>query len=191
MSRTAGVLRLTPEHALSGLSVCEEISMTMQITGTTAQPRRLWRSTGAVLLGILAGAVLSVGTDQVLHVLEIYPPWGQAMREPGLNLLALAYRCVYDTLGFYLIARLAPRNPARHVWVGAAIGLVLSAAGVLAALEADLGPLWYPVALALSTLPSAWVAVALHRKRKEVGAKAPADLAHAGRRFQVRAQFRI
>jgi hypothetical protein len=139
--------------------------MIVQVTSTTdTEPRRLWRSTGAVLLGIMAGAALSLGTDQVLHVLQVYPPWGQPMYEPGLNLLALAYRCVYDALGFYVIARLAPRNPARHVRVGAAIGLVLSAAGVLAALTADLGPLWYPIALALSTMPCAWLAVALYRK---------------------------
>jgi hypothetical protein len=138
--------------------------MSIQMTMTTTQPRSLWRSTAAVLVGILAGAVLSLGTDQVLHVLEVYPPWGQPMYEPRLNLLALSYRCVYDGVGFYVIARLAPRNPMRHVWVGAAIGFVLCTAGMVAALSANLGPVWYPVALAFSTLLCAWVAGALYRK---------------------------
>ncbi len=115
-------------------------------------------------MGILVGAALSLGTDQVLHVLKVYPPWGQAMHEPGLNLLALSYRCVFNVVGFYVIAQLAPRNPMRHVWVGATIGLILSAVGVVAALKVDLGPLWYPIALALTMLPCAWLAGHLHRK---------------------------
>jgi hypothetical protein len=144
--------------------------MSIQMTAAVAHPRRLWRSTAAVLLGILAGAALSLGTDQVLHVLKVYPPWGQPMYDPGLNLLALSYRCVYDVIGCYVIARFAPRNPMRHVWVGGAIGFVLSAAGVIAAMSADLGPVWYPVALALSTLPCAWLGGALHRKWHGEGA---------------------
>jgi hypothetical protein len=120
-------------------------------------PRHLGRSTLAVFLGFLVGAVLSLGTDQVLHVLKVYPPWGEPMYDPGLNLLALAYRCVFNVVGFYVIARLAPRNPMRHVWVGAAIGFVLTMAGAIAAMNANLGPLWYPVALAFSTVPCAWL----------------------------------
>ena len=35
---------------------------------------RFWRSTGAVLAGFVAIVALSLGTDQVLHVLKVYPP---------------------------------------------------------------------------------------------------------------------
>ena len=118
----------------------------------------MWRSVLAVFVGFLVGAALSLGTDQVLHVLHVYPPWDQPMRDPALNLLALGYRCVYNVVGFYLIAKLAPRNPMRHVWIGAAVGCVLSSGGVIAAMKVDLGPLWYPILLALSTLPCAWAA---------------------------------
>ena len=38
-----------------------------------------WRSTGAVAAGFAAIVVLSLGTDQVLHVLRVYPPWGEPM----------------------------------------------------------------------------------------------------------------
>jgi hypothetical protein len=139
--------------------------MTFSIAETNPQSRpQVWRSTGAVLFGILVGAALSLGTDQVLHVLKVYPPWGQAMHEPGLNLLALSYRCVFNVVGFYVIAQLAPRNPMHHVWVGATIGFILSTVGVVAALKVDLGPLWYPIALAITTLPCAWLAGHLHRK---------------------------
>jgi hypothetical protein len=78
------------------------------------QPRRRWRSTGAVLLPFFAVAALSLGTDQLLHSLKAYPPWGQPMYAPGLNLLALSYRIVYAVLGSFLAARLAPHDPMRH-----------------------------------------------------------------------------
>ena len=136
------------------------------MTTTMAPPRSLPRSTGAVLAGLLAVFVLSLGTDQVLHSFAVYPPWGQPMREPGLNLLALSYRIAYGVLGSHLAARLAPRAPMGHALILGAIGLVLSAAGAIAAIRVDLGPAWYPIALALTALPCAWLGGALHARRE-------------------------
>jgi hypothetical protein len=99
----------------------------------------------------------------VLHVLEVYPPWGRAMHDPGLNLLALAYRCVYAVVGSYVAATLAPRNPMRHALVLGVIGFALSLAGAIAAIRMDLGPGWYPIALAVTALPCAWLGGVLHR----------------------------
>ena len=56
------------------------------------------RSAGAVFLGLVAVFVLSLATDQALHSLDVYPPWGQPMYDTGLCLLALSYRIVYGTL---------------------------------------------------------------------------------------------
>jgi hypothetical protein len=125
-------------------------------------PRRLGRSIAAVFLGFLAVTVLSLGTDQVLHVLHFYPPWGQPMVDTTQNAVALAYRCVYGVIGSYITAWLAPRSPMRHVWTGAAIGFVLSGAGVIAATQMNLGPLWYPVALVISVLPTSWLGGTLY-----------------------------
>ena len=125
--------------------------------------RRLPQSVGAVFLGFVVVVLLSLGTDHVLHVLGVYPPWGEAMREPGLNLLALSYRCVYAILGSYLAARFAPRNSMRHALALGAIGFVLSIAGAMTAIAADLGPVWYPVALVLTAFPCAWLGGALQR----------------------------
>ena len=127
--------------------------------------RRLWRSVGAIFGGFVAVVVLSLGTDQVLHVLNVYPPWGQPMHEPGLNLLALTYRCVFGVLGSYIMALLAPHSPMRHALIGGAIGFVLSAAGAIASMPMNLGPAWYPILLALSALPTAWLGGVLHRAR--------------------------
>jgi len=93
----------------------------------------------------------------VLHVIRVYPPWGQPMYQPGLNLLALSYRVVYGVVGGYVIARFAPYSPMLHALSGGIAGFVVSAAGVIAATQVDLGPLWYPIALAISAVPCAWL----------------------------------
>jgi hypothetical protein len=133
-------------------------------SATTLGPLRPVRSLGAVLLGFAVVVLLSLGTDQVLHTLQVYPPWGEPMHDPALNLLALAYRCVYTVLGMYLTARLAPRSPLRHALVAGAIGTVMAAAGALATIPLDLGPAWYPIALTVTALPCAWLGATLHRR---------------------------
>lgn len=116
------------------------------------------RSVAALVIGFFSVAVLSLGTDQVLHVLQVYPPWGEPMWDWRLNLLALSYRIVYTILGGYLTARLAPRAPMRHVALLGIIGLVMSTAGAVVAIRmADLGPNWYPIALAATGFPCVWV----------------------------------
>jgi hypothetical protein len=138
--------------------------MTTEMTNTSTPPRRLWRSAAALLLGFFAVVVLSLVTDQVLHMLNVYPPWGQPMYDPGLNLLALSYRIVYAVLGSYIAARFAPRNPMRHALVLGFIGLVPAVGGAIVAINmADLGPNWYPIALVLTVLPCAWLGGVLYR----------------------------
>lgn len=124
----------------------------------------MWRSILAVFAGFLAVVVLSLGTDQLMHMLNVYPPWGEPMNDVSDNLLALAYRCVYGVIGSYITARLAPHSPMRHVWVGAAIGFVISSMGIIAATRMNLGPIWYPVLLTITTFPCAWIGGTLHRK---------------------------
>lgn len=111
------------------------------------------KSAAAVFLGFLAVVVLSLGTDEVLHVLHVYGPWNQPMNEPGLNLLALSYRIVYTVSGGYITARLAPRAPMKHVWILAIIGLIAGIGGVFAGMKMHMGPLWYPIAIAVTAVP--------------------------------------
>ena len=116
------------------------------------------RSIVAVLVGFFSVALLSLATDEVLHVLGVYPPWGEPMYQPGLNLLALSYRIVYAIVGGYITARLAPQAPMRLVMIVGIMGFVAGSAGAIAAITmADLGPNWYPIALALTAFPSVWL----------------------------------
>jgi hypothetical protein len=77
------------------------------------QERNVLRSIVAIVVGFLSVVVLSLGTDQLLHVLKVYPPWGDPMPQPALNALALSYRIVFTIFGSYLAARLAPRDDSR------------------------------------------------------------------------------
>jgi hypothetical protein len=115
-----------------------------------APPRRLGRSVLALAAGFVLVVVLSLAADEAFHLLHVYPPWGQPMPQPGLNLLALAYRSVFTFFGGYVTARLAPHSPMGHVLVGCGIGLVLGLVGVAAAMHGDLGPIWYPIAVAIT-----------------------------------------
>jgi hypothetical protein len=141
--------------------------ITTDVTRDKGSPQR-GKSIIAVVAGFLTVFVLSLGTDQVLHVLKVYPPWGQPMWDPGLNALALAYRLIYTILGGYVTARLAPRNPMYHVWILAWIGLVLGALGAVVSLtHPDIGPSWYPIALAILSFPSVLLGGYLSGRRRE------------------------
>jgi hypothetical protein len=129
------------------------------------RPAAPGKSAVAIVAGLLVVIVASLATDQLLHVVQVYPPWGEPMRDPGLNLLALAYRCIYAVLGGYVAARLAPRNAMWHALLLGIIGLALSTLGAIAAIPLDLGPAWYPIALAASSIPCSWLGGILHRRR--------------------------
>ncbi|MDB6095171.1 MAG: hypothetical protein JWM32_2733 [Verrucomicrobia bacterium] len=131
----------------------------------TVPGRNLLRSTGAVFLGIFVVFVLSLGTDQVLHVLKIYPPWNEAMWDNRLNALALSYRIVYGVVGGFVTAKCAPRNPLRHALIMGWIGFGLSVAGAIGGIVMKMGPAWYPIVLALTALPCAWAGGRLGSKR--------------------------
>ena len=119
----------------------------------------------AVVAGFLTVVVLSLATDQVLHALNVYPPWGEPMWSPWLNLLALTYRTAYTVLGGYLTAQLAPRAPMRLVGILGVIGTIAGTVGAIGAIAmADLGPNWYPIALAAAAFPSVWIGGRLHQR---------------------------
>ena len=128
--------------------------------------RRLGRSILAMLAAVVANAALSLGTDQVLHMLGVYPPWGLPMYATGLNALALSYRLVYGVLGGVIVARLAPYAPIRHAVILGIIGTVVAGFGAVVAVNHDLGPAWYPIALAVSSLPTGMLGAAWYERRR-------------------------
>ena len=143
--------------------------MTVEVTDKTAGLRLWLQSVVALLAGFAAVVVLSLATDTVFHMLGVYPAGREPMKEAGDNALALSYRLVFGALGSYIAARLAPTRPMRHALILGAIGTIVAVAGVAATWNLDLGPRWYPIALAVTALPCAWIGGALHRPRPSAG----------------------
>ena len=134
----------------------------------THPPHRVSRSIGAVLAGVLAVVLLSLGTDAVLHATGVYPGWDKRMAD-GLFVVATAYRIVYSIAGSFIAARLAPARPMLHALVVGVIGLAACLVGAVATWdrlgEGELGPKWYPLAIIAIALPCAWAGGRLHGMR--------------------------
>ena len=128
-------------------------------------PRRILRSIGAVVAGFFACALLSIGTDIVLHAAGVFPPWGQPMSD-ALFVLATVYRTIYTVAGGFITARLAPNRPMAHVWTLGIVGLLAAIAGALATWDKgpEFGPKWYPLALVVLAIPSVWLGGKLARR---------------------------
>ena len=130
----------------------------MAVMNEAHRPRRIGRSIGAVLAGLLAIIVLSIGTDLLLEAIRVFPRIGEPVAS-RLLLLATAYRAVYGVAGSYIAARLAPDRPMLHALALGVVGVALSAAGAFATWNGGpaFGPHWYPIALIAIAMPCAWV----------------------------------
>ncbi len=116
------------------------------------------RSILAVFAGFVVVVFLSIGTDMILHLAGTFPKLGQPMAN-SLFVWATIYRTIYDVVGSYVTARLAPARPMMHSLIGGAIGLVIATIGAVATWNRgpEFGPHWYPVSLIIGTLPTAWI----------------------------------
>ncbi len=121
-------------------------------------PRRIGRSILALLAGMVVAIGLTLAADFLFHRVGVFPALGQRASDSAF-LLATAYRIVFSVLGSYITARFAPSRPMRLALIGGAIGLVVSIAGAAATWnhQPPLGPHWYPLALVVTALPSAWL----------------------------------
>lgn len=138
--------------------------MTTQFAEVAALPSHpVLRSIGAVFAGFAAIAVLSTVADAVMHAVGIYPTDTTQVPSDLLLGVALAYRTAFGVLAGFIAAALAPNHPLRHALVLGGIGVAVSTAGAIAMW--NVGPHWYPIAVALICLPSALLGASLQRKR--------------------------
>jgi hypothetical protein len=115
------------------------------------------RSVFAVFAGLLTVVILSEGTDFVLRSFGVLPPLEAGMGAYTTAMLgaATAYRTLAGVVGGYVTASLAPARATRHALVLGGIGTVLSVIGLV--VMWGVGPAWYPIALAVLAMPSAWL----------------------------------
>jgi hypothetical protein len=98
--------------------------------------------------------VLVFVTDTTLQWIGILPETGARKFELRESLLALSYHLGYTILGGYTAARLAPRQPIAHALALGALGVAVSALGLVAIIVRDLAPTWYAWVLTLLSLPA-------------------------------------
>jgi hypothetical protein len=104
---------------------------------------------------------------------HVFPPLGASMTGyDGPLLLATIYRTLYGVLSSYIAARLAPYRPMLHAMVLGALGFAVSILGAVVTWNKGpaFGPHWYPVALVVLALPTAWLGGKL--RLAQVGARA-------------------
>jgi len=135
--------------------------------------QRIARSVIAILAGAIVGIVLSLSTDIALHLSGFFPPLGEAAPD-GALMAATAYRTAYGVLGSYVTARLAPGRPMQHALVLGGVGMAVSLLGAVATWNRGpaFGPHWYPVALIVLAIPSAWLGGWLRVRQSQAKASA-------------------
>lgn len=114
-----------------------------------------FKSITAILLGLVAVFIVSIATDVVLDKMGIMKMEPFNANSTGIIWLVIAYRSVYNTLGCYLAAKLAPNKPMKHAMILGGIGMALCIVGLVAMWEVP--PHWYPATLIVLALPCAWL----------------------------------
>ncbi len=120
------------------------------------------KSIGAVLAGMIFIVVTHTVTDKVLESAGIFPPPDQGLHVTWMLVTALVYRVLFQVAGSFLTAWLAPSRPFLHGMIIGVIGLVLGSLAAVVAIPMHLSPAWYPIALALSAVPSAWLGATIY-----------------------------
>jgi hypothetical protein len=112
------------------------------------------KSIGAILLGIIVVFALSHFTDWLLESngMMIIPFDENPI---GLKLFVTFYRNLYVAIGCYVAVAFAPDKPFKHIIIFASIGAFLGILGAVAMW--NIPPHWYPIALIVLGIPSAWI----------------------------------
>jgi hypothetical protein len=114
------------------------------------------KSIGAVLAAFILVGVLHSLTDWVLETSGVFPsPESPAALGTTYLAIAAVYRNIYNVVGGWVVARLAPRAPVGHAIVLGALGTAANIAGGI--IMWRLGAHWYPFILAVLALPSCWL----------------------------------
>ena len=121
--------------------------------------KKTFKSIGAILAGFATGAILSVGADFLMEQTGMMSMEHFKESTVSVILLVIVYRFVFNVLGCYLTARLAPDKPMKHALIIGVIGTVLSILGSVAMWDKAI-PL-YNISIIMMSLPSAWLGAKL------------------------------
>jgi len=123
------------------------------------------KSIGAVLAGLVFIFVASSVVDLILESLGIFPPPEQGLHITWMVVTASIYRTIISIAGCFLTALLAPSRPLLHALILGFIGLALCTVAAIVFIPKNLGPAWYPIALAILAVPCGWIGGKLAERR--------------------------
>jgi hypothetical protein len=123
------------------------------------------KSIGAVFAGIVFIFVTHSGVDLILESLGIFTPPTERFDTTWMVVAAAIYRTILSIAGCFVTGVLAPTRPMLHSLILGFIGLFLSTAAAVVTIPMDLGPAWYPIALAVLAVPCAWLGGLLAERR--------------------------
>jgi hypothetical protein len=126
--------------------------------------KSILKSTLAILAGFALGAVLSLGTDFLLNLLGVMSMQNFKQNSTLIVALVVIYRFIFNVMGCYLTAKLAPNKPMKHVIIIGIIGTILGILGSVVMWEQAVP--WYNIAIIAISLPSAWLGGKLFLDRK-------------------------
>ena len=115
-----------------------------------------WKSIWAVVAGLVFTIIVTTLVDFALNAAKVYPAWDQPL-DDRLSAIALSYRIVITVIGAWITAKLAPSSPMKHAMALGYLGLVIGLIGVAATWNLGLGPHWYPIAIAVLSIPQCWL----------------------------------
>ncbi len=127
--------------------------------------KSIFKSIGAILAGFALGATLSVATDFLFDKLGIMSMDNFKETSTIIIFIVIFYRFIFNVIGCYLAAKLAPNKPMRHVIIMGVIGTIISILGSFAMW--DLAVVWYNIAIILIALPSAIIGGKLYLKNNK------------------------
>jgi hypothetical protein len=117
--------------------------------------KSILKSTLAILAGFGLGVVLSLGSDFLLNSLGIMSMQNFKQNSTLIVALVVFYRFIFNVMGSYLTAKLAPNKPMKHVIIIGTIGTILGILGSVAMWDQAVS--WYNIAIIVISLPSAWL----------------------------------
>jgi hypothetical protein len=115
------------------------------------------KAIGAILAGFIFIAITHTVTDKVLESAGVIPGPEAGFMPHWVGAVALAYRTILTVAGGYLCAMIAPAPKMRYVMILGALGTLGGIGGIVANAQLNMGPVWYPVALAALAFPSVWL----------------------------------
>ena len=117
--------------------------------------KNILKSIVAIFMGIAAGAVLSILSDSIMAAAG-YMDMEKFINSPlHIVLIVILYRFVFNTIGCYLTARMAPSRPMLHAMILGTVGVLISVIGMFSMWNKATP--FYNIAILLMALPSAWI----------------------------------